>query len=385
MNVFKKLFGGASNKHVVDTGKAEYIKTELHQTAKPETPSKAPTKTQTPKFAELIQVVEPIGKPENVLHRVGYETPMPCIDVTPFFVEQLTRGNTGDILEYLRTFKNEPNSQTDTSGIQSDFDALLKLDFEYFIKAEPQAITELKAFYILNGHEPDRERRGSWIAKDKEAKSLALMFSVFSFDIGHIETIIAHRNNFVKQRRKHDKESEGEYWREYRYFKAEQIPTSYQIPQTETDLPDKLKTLGMVERYFFLNDYAQRFNPQYWDGLSSTYKSRYMGIHEPAVRKKLIDLGLFAPSTDIESVLHVYGKSEFAECATNSGFELKKSWTAKKIYEHLTASDAGKLFLQQLVADKQLVTANEQYRNDINKLIAYSNQISNAIELLCFI
>lgn len=397
----------------------------------------------TIEFTQLLDSVKKIGKEENPLFRRGYETSMPCYDFSLYVRVQLQNNNIDALWDFYQMYYQieSPNEErTSTSQfemelveraiqilkrsnpkldikydfdleriyndnienalkngfddydftefksaifkkpttIHNDFIKFIQIPLEIYVKTETKAFQDLRSFQLINGSEISHQRRGFWLTDINQ--TLVLVMSVYDYQVmPNIKILITRANKFLERMRK-----DVDYWKDYPEFNMTQLKQTYEL-KVDTDLVEKLKSLGIAERHFFINDFAKSQNLKYWDGLKSTYKTRQMGIYEPSAREKLMALDLFDTCNDLESVLSVYSKGDLKELSENAGFNIKKTWTAQKIYDYLCQSDEGTVFLKGLLETKQILKLKEHYKSDLQRLLAYSEQIQKLVDLFCFV
>jgi len=279
-----------------------------------------------------------------------------------------------------RTQENERNLKNESVPLEITFNKFLQKDFKSFIDIGDKGILDIQSFFIINAGMGSILRE-FWIAKGKQAHSLAKVLSVYTFNTnrGNFAGLMKTANAFLKSMKK-DKMTD--FWNEYPYYVVSDIDESYQ-PNVKTDILIKLQALGIGERLHFF-DFASGFSGQYWAG-DSSFKTRRTGVIEKASLKKMIGLGLFTTTNDLASIPAVASKAELIDKATKAGFELKKSWDFRKIHAFLLSTDNGADLLAQIVAEKGPVKFNSLYKDDIAEILAYQEKILPVAELLAMI
>jgi hypothetical protein len=378
------------------------------------------------KYLDLLNSIAGIGTDTLPLLRKGYDpvSSMPCTDFSPwisvqflerdfialwFFVNQYYEQKAPDssipkdckieevlIRSYSRTLgtnhnnaaqelrsqsqRNEMELEGESLWLEVTFNKFLQKDFKKYLHIDEKAILDIQSFFVISAG-ISSQHRPFWIAEGKEADTLTKVLSVypFSIDITHFSELIKTANAFLKSMKK---EEGTDYWSQWPYYKISTIQEKYEL-KLATDLLAKLQALGVGERLHFF-DFASSLPGLYWAGHSS-FKTRRVGVVEKDSLEKMINLGLFAPTSDVECIPDIISKTELKELATEANFDLRKSWDLKKTYSFLSSTDDGRSFLRNLVLDRKAVKLNEIYKDDIDSILSYQVLIKPIADLLAMI
>jgi hypothetical protein len=280
---------------------------------------------------------------------------------------------------------NEENVKVEKSWIRELFDCFIDKNINQYIDGNKNVIYEIQSFFILSSGLDDK-MRGFWIGEGGTSDVLSKILSVHSFSIisDNFEILITKANSFLKEMKKEEKK-DGYIgpWSEISYFKKKDLKQTY-IVNPKTDILEKLKSLGLGERLHFFDFASSNSFQDYWSG-KSTAKTRKMGVCESESIKKMVEFKLFDYTNEIESIPSICSKKELKESAENIGFEIKKSWTLQKMYENLLKSDEGLVFLQNLVIKRNGLKFNFFYKEDLNLILAYQDEIKIVSNLLSMI
>jgi len=280
-------------------------------------------------------------------------------------------------LEYPQQFlppterkKKSAITKSDTLSISE------RKDLTSYLIVDNNAVTDIRTLFDILGN-ADGFNREFWITDKGEAKLLTKLLSVYSFSINtqNFNTLVDKANRFIKKMRK----EAPHYWDEFPLYSITDLSESYPL-NIKTDIVQKLQSLNISERlYFFDFSFGK-----YWTGQSSS-QTRNIGLDEKQAIKKLVKLDLFSESNDAESVLDIVGKRELKEFADGVGFELKKSWTVEKMFDHAMTTDQGKDFLKSFVSTKQIWRFNNKYKEDFDSIVANQAKVKVIADLICMV
>jgi hypothetical protein len=415
MGLWDKLFGKSEK----ETAKANFVQPEE---SAPVT-SATNKNLKNSKFEDLLLVVKSSGHPEYPLLRKEYSpaSQMPAADFSFWIIDRLKEHDLATLLLFVKTLygdheftgdsgfnvlgliekslsevakkhnieidkdrllrelhKNKGSNKPQRTELEKSFDIFMNKKIAKYINIDEQAIYELETYFILKRGISDIHRE-FWIGKDKGAELIAKLLSVYDFSIHftEFEGLIKRANKFLKEM-KNDEFTD--YWLTYDYYSLKTISAEYQL-SGKTDLSSKLRHLSIAERLHFF-DFTG--TTAYWTG-DSSFKTRSVGIIERTSLDAIEKQQIFEQVNDLESIPHVISKGELKEYAETNGFELKKSWTAEKIYNYLRQTDEGTDALSILLKSKKILKLREEYRQDFNRILEYQMQIKKIADLLVMI
>lgn len=277
-------------------------------------------------------------------------------------------------------FSGQPPSKKEIAKQkQKEISDFKKKDFTKYLHIDKKAIQEIIEFFIIqNG--TNSFNREFWIVDGKQTDWLAKILSVYSFSIykSNITPLIEKVNAFLLEMKK-----DVPFWKDYEHYKLDNFDESYLL-FINTDLGMKLQSLSIGERmYFFDSADMCQFN-SYWGGLSSA-KTRTFNINEKKALDKMISLGLFDPSNEIEAIPYVTGKGELKDRAEIAGFELKKSWDLNKTFNYLMATEKGKKFLAEYMHYRTALLFKENYKDDLGLIFKHYKKMKRFVDLLAMV
>ncbi|MDR3714759.1 MAG: hypothetical protein P4L51_18240 [Puia sp.] len=333
------------------------------------------------KLKKLVADLKGAGHAEYPLLRKEYAmtSGMPYKDFSGWVMEQLTEKDWNALYSFVKElyvgrdeFFADHFNGVFANFKQKDFGAL-------FETIDPRAIRDLQAFFVM-GKGIDDFGREFWIAEGKSGELLAKVLCVYPFSINPeaFEPLMKRANKFIKEMRA---PGDVEYWKEFPNYRKAELRKSYDLEIT-TDLPEKLRQLTLGERLHFF-DFAHG-EGKYWSGISS-YKTRWLGVNEEESVAHMLSLGLFEENNDIEAILETTSKGELKEAAEKAGLEVKKSWTRKKLYENLRKSQEGEAFLASFLVGRTVLLFKEEYRADMERLVAFQDYIKRTVDLIAMI
>lgn len=335
--------------------------------------------TNDKKFARLLNKVSSLGHKENPLIRKDYSlsSRLPSGDFSQWLIDQLKEKDYSAIWSFLKRYYDN----YDTNKLKKDFDTFLSKDFTKYITIEEEAIFEIQAFFLIRCMAESNYQRLHICLTEDDTYILAKILSVYSFSINkeRFVSLIKEVNSLIK---KLDKEFyDGSTFSNY---SSDKLSADYQI-NTNTDLMQKLKKLTISERAHFFDFSTTYLNKkEFWYG-NSVYETRKIGIDETTSFNNLLQLELFDHIDNPEYIPKIAQKSDIKEKAEKNGLEIKKSWTLSKIYENLSKTDEGKTFLKDYITNQNAYKYKEKYKEDLNKIINYQNEIKPVSDLIILI
>jgi len=354
----------------------EYFQVEYPEQFLP--PSKRKKKkTINSKLTELIKTLGEQSHPEFPLLRKEYaiSSRMPATDFTEWIVEQLKEKDYDSLFAFVSEFYLGKDKSREKE-LHKEFQIFLSKDYKSLIKIDDQAIYEIQAFFILKNGIDDFNRE-FWIAKDKESELLCKILSVYSFklNVQSFQSLILKANKFLKEMRK-----ETDFWKDYKDYKLDDLKSEY-ILNTKTNLANQLKLIPSGKRLHFFDFTTIYTYRKYWNG-DSSYKTRGYGINEIESFKTISELGIFNSANTIESLPEIASKSELKEKAESQNFDIKKSWTLKKIIENLSKTEQGLSFLNEYVNETKILEFKDELKSDLQIIFKYQLEIKKVIDLI---
>lgn len=329
------------------------------------------------KLTELIKKLDKKSHPEFKLLRKEYATTsrMPATDFTEWIIEQLIQQDFNSLFAFVSEFYlgKDKSSEKELHKIFKNF---LSKDYKSLIEIDDQAIYEIQAFFILKGGIDDFNRE-FWIAEGKESELLCKILSVYSFklNVQSFNPLISKANKFLKEMRK-----ETDFWKDYKNYKLDDLKNEYLL-NTKTNLPKQLRSISSGKRLHFFDFTSIYTYKKYWNG-DSSYKTRSYGINESESLKEISELEIFKRVNKIELISEIASKSELKDKAQSMGFEIKKSWTLKKIIENLSKTEKGLTFLKNYVNEKNILEFKDEFKSDLEIIFKYQSEIKKVVDLI---
>ena len=329
------------------------------------------------KLTELLKSLGEQSHPEFPLLRKEYaiSSRMPATDFTEWIVEQLKEKDYDSLFAFVSEFYLG-NDKSREKQLQKDFQNFLSKDYKSLIEIEEQAIYEIQAFFIIKGGIEDFNRE-FWIAEDKESELLCKILSVYSFklNVQSFQPLVLKANKFLKEMRK-----ETDFWKDYKNYNLDDLKDEYLL-KTKTNLVNQLKLIPSGKRLHFFDFTTIYTYRKYWNG-DSSYKTRSYGINEVESFKEISELGIFNSANTIESLSEIASKSELKEKAESQNFDIKKSWTLKKIIENLSKTEQGTSFLNEYINEKNILEFKDELKSDLQIIFKYQSEIKRVIDLI---
>lgn len=396
------------------------------------------------KIAKIVKECEAIGKTSFPLYRKGYETDYPVTDFSLFIKELIISNDSQTLIDFLEYY-NQENFDEIKYPIESDINRIikryglyilgksgisistnytmnsnqffskrirdvlksnmtpleydyfymtfqeekgysykqvinqiLKIDVEQYIESELNMHLDLKSFLSINFHYNTIDRRFCWTIYDTTGIVLFYSLGIYNYTAGTQITQLIDKYNFWLKWEKEENIS----FKEQEYIYKDSLVFDVYNPQT--DLFEKIKTLGLGERFYFLYDYAYKNYIGTWDG-SSSYITRSFGINEEDCFNKLKSMELLVEATDLRFVTDKLTKIELLDLAKSNGIELKKSWTKEKMYEYFIQNQIGKDLLKERLSQMGAVCLNKLYELDVVNLLHHIEKNRPIIQLLCVV
>jgi len=329
------------------------------------------------KLTELIKTLGEKSHPEFPLLRKEYATSsrMPATDFAEWIVDQLKEKDYDSLFAFVSEFYLGKDKSREKE-LHKDFQFFLSKDYKSLIEIDDQAIYEIQAFFILKSGIEDFNRE-FWIAEDKESELLCKILSVYSFKLNaqSFQPLILKANKFLKEMRK-----ETDFWKDYKNYKLNDLKNEYTL-NTKTNLVNQLKLIPSGKRLHFFDFTTIYTYRKYWNG-DSSYKTRGYGINEMESFKTISELGIFNSVSTIESLSEIASKSELKEKAESQNFDIKKSWTLKKIIENLSKTEQGISFLNEYINEKNILEFKDELKSDLQIIFKYQSEIKKVVDLI---
>lgn len=333
------------------------------------------------KLRTLIKELNSRGHHDFPLLRQEYSTNsgMPYKDFSDWVIAQLKEKDYDSLYDFVREFYPSDDEYSDKELGKNFKKFLTKKIGVLFKTIDEQAIFEIQAFFILTKSIDDFNRE-FWISDENESILLAKILSLYSFspNKSEFEPLIKKANKFLSEVRK-----DTDYWDDHPNYKPSEIKDEYGIPE-DSILVSLLQQLTLGERLHFFDFAIIYSNQKFWNR-NSSYKTRRFGIQEIESVTKMLELGLFNQVSDLSAIPEVTSKSELKEAAEQANFEIKKSWTLAKIYENLLKTNEGQKFLKSFIADKSVLSFNEELRKDLNQILDYQTTIRRIVNLVAMV
>ena len=392
---------------------------------------------------KLISECKEFGKISNPLYRKGYESDIPSMDFSIVTKELLIKRDYDTLIVFLENLYNEYYNSTWYNSYKFDYElkryairllskfhvkipqntyeedinlfilkhkdllegllsyteieaieryckrpeyipseALIKManeDYDIYVRANDDMFYwELKTLFALYQKTPSFESRYSWINSNE---AILIYYSLGFYDL-------ALTDKWVKLK---DRLLYLDKWnKEINHYVGVDYNTNFDhiqekhINKSCTDFLQKIKQLGLVERVFFLYDFANTIGYELWNGTCS-YDTKKWGINEQLCIKKLLDLDLLYPSDEFDLLSETLSKEELLSFSSQINVPIKKSWTKRKMYDTIIDTEQGKSLLIDEVRKRGVLKLNPIYKQDMDctlQQIEYNKQI---LQLLCMI
>lgn len=271
--------------------------------------------------------------------------------------------------------------QSDQENRTSVLEKYIRLDYSQIVETDTKFYNEIKALLILFQDETDLRKR-ICLLDLFENSYIYYSLGIYDFKFTNKADILLTKRDFVNKW--HFKCSESyddtitelddlDYW-----LNIQNLPQN-NILSVETDLLDKIKSLGLIERSYFLHDFALERKNNAWSGEAS-YHTRYKGINEKETLSKLLDLNLIEHSTDYTFIKDKLLKSDLIEICTDNNIVVKPSWTKDKIIQAIIDTDDN--ILKNWATKLNFFQLNPYYEDDIDKILIH---IKGNIDTIRFI
>lgn len=316
----------------------------------------------------LKETIAGLGHPDYPLLRKEYavSSRIPCIDFSPWIVNWINIGNSKTILAFVQDLNMSSDSQ-----LSRKTNAILGMPIEKYLNIEKRAIQEIKCLFIIE-YESYSNLRYYAISQDNDM-ILSRILCVYPFYINTdmvnklTQSIKRHLSELGRGREAYVPDATSDYYNP--------------LINMRTDIIQRLSVLTIGERLHFFDAITIYSNRRYWTG-SSTYRTRKFGIEENSSFDAIISTGIFSIATDISIIPNVAKKGTLAQLAIDNGFEIKKSWTLLKIYEELAKTEEGRVILASFLAEQKIAEIQEDFIDDIKRLLDYCEKIKGVVNLL---
>lgn len=260
--------------------------------------------------------------------------------------------------------------QSNQENRTSVLEKYIRLDYSQIVETDTKFYNEIKALLILFQDETDLRKR-ICLLDLFENSYIYYSLGIYDFKFTNKADILLTKRDFVnkwnfKCSEFHDDIVEElddlDYW-----LNIPNLPQNNTL-SVHTDLLDKVKTLGLIERSYFLHDFALDRKRRAWSGEAS-YQTRYKGINEKETLSKLQDLNLIEHSTDYTFIKDKLLKSDLMEICTDNNIVVKPSWTKDKIIQAIIDTDDN--ILKNCAAKLNFFQLNPYYEDDMDRILLH--------------
>jgi len=392
---------------------------------------------------KLISECEEFGKISNPLYRKGYESDIPSMDFSIVIKELLIKRDYDTLIVFLESLYNAYYNSVCYNPYKFDYElkryairllskfhvkipqnayeedinlfilkhkdlldgllsyteiesieryckhpeyipseALIKMandDYDIYVRTNDDMFYwELKTLFALYQKIHSFESRYSWINSNE---AILIYYSLGFYNLALTDKWVKLKDRLLyldKWNKEINHYVEVDYNTNFDHIQEKHINKSC------TDFLQKIKQLGLVERVFFLYDFANTIGYELWDGKCS-YNTKKWGINEKLCIEKLLELNLLCPSDEIDLLSETLSKEEFLAFSSQINVPIKKSWTKRKIYDAIINTEQGKSLLIDEVKKRGFLKLNPIYEQDMDYTLQQIEYNKKILQLLCMI